>query len=105
MMKALICHSFGTPENLKLGELDRPKINPNQVLIQVKACGVNYPDALIIQNLYQFKPDLPFAPGGEVSGIALEVGSEVEHIKVGDRVFALTGWHPRPLLGHDLTST
>ena len=91
-MKALICHSFGTPENLKLGELDRPNISPNQVLIQVKACGVNFPDALIIQNLYQFKPELPFAPGGEVSGIAIQVGSDVKHIKAGDKVFALTGW-------------
>jgi len=75
-----------------MDELDEPEIQPNQVLIQVKACGVNFPDTLIIQNQYQFKPDLPFAPGGEVSGIATKVGPEVKHIKEGNRVFALTGW-------------
>ncbi|NVJ47737.1 MAG: NADPH:quinone oxidoreductase family protein, partial [Cytophagia bacterium] len=91
-MKALICHSFGLPENLKMGELEKPKIKENQVLIQVKACGINFPDTLIIQDKYQFKPELPFAPGGEVSGIAIEVGADVKHIKKGDRVFALTGW-------------
>lgn len=91
-MKALVCHQFGTPDQLSFGELPKPEIAPNQVLIQVKACGVNFPDTLIIRNLYQFKPDLPFAPGGEVSGIAVEVGAEVKHIKTGDHVFALTGW-------------
>lgn len=92
MMKALLCHSFGSPENLELGEVEIPQIKANQVLIQVKACGVNFPDSLIIQDKYQFKPELPFSPGGEVSGIASEVGSEVKHIKKGDHVFALTGW-------------
>ena len=53
-MKALVCHSFGLPENLKMDELETPQIQPNQVLIQVKACGVNFPDTLIIQNKYQF---------------------------------------------------
>ncbi|NVK83661.1 MAG: NADPH:quinone oxidoreductase family protein [Cytophagia bacterium] len=91
-MKALICHQFGLPETLKMGELEKPGIKANQVLIQVKACGVNFPDNLIIQDKYQFKPELPFAPGGEVSGIATEVGADVKHIKKGDRVFALTGW-------------
>jgi len=91
-MRALVCNSFGPPENLVMDELDEPEIQPNQVLIQVKACGVNFPDTLIIQNQYQFKPDLPFAPGGEVSGIATKVGPEVKHIKEGNRVFALTGW-------------
>lgn len=91
-MKALICHQFGLPENLKMGELEKPGIKANQVLIEVKACGVNFPDNLIIQDKYQFKPELPFAPGGEVSGIAVEVGADVKHIKKGDRVFALTGW-------------
>ncbi len=91
-MKALLCTKHGLPEELELSEIDKPKIDPHQVLIKVKACGVNFPDTLIIQNLYQFKPELPFAPGGEVSGIAEEVGSEVRHIEVGDPVFALTGW-------------
>lgn len=91
-MKALLCHQHGLPESLKLSETETPQIGSKQVLIKVKACGVNFPDSLIIQNLYQFKPDLPFAPGGEVSGVAEAVGSEVKHIKPGDSVFALTGW-------------
>lgn len=91
-MKALICHEFGRPDKLAFGDLPKPKIGSNQVLIEVKACGVNFPDTLIIRNLYQFKPELPFAPGGEVAGIAVEIGSGVKHIKKGDHVFALTGW-------------
>jgi NADPH2:quinone reductase len=91
-MKALACHQFGSPDHLIYGDLPRPKLGPKQVLIEVKACGINFPDTLIIQNLYQFKPELPFAPGGEVSGMAIEVGAEVQHIQVGDPVFALTGW-------------
>jgi len=91
-MKAVVCEQFGKPDQLVFGELTQPEIDANQVLIEVKACGVNFPDTLIIQNLYQFNPELPFAPGGEVAGIAVEVGTEVKHIKKGDHVFALTGW-------------
>jgi len=91
-MKALLCHQFGLPEDLKIQEAEIPIIQPNQILIEVKACGVNFPDSLIIQNKYQFKPELPFAPGGEVSGLAVEVGDEIKHIQKGDKVFALTGW-------------
>jgi NADPH2:quinone reductase len=91
-MKALVCHQFGNPQQLEYGELPKPKIAAHQVLIEVKACGINFPDTLIIQNKYQFKPELPFAPGGEVAGVAVEVGPEVRHIKKGDHVFALTGW-------------
>lgn len=68
-MKALVCTSFGMPERLNYGEFKSPVINDNQLLIKVKCCGVNYPDSLIIQNKYQFKPELPFSPGGEVSGV------------------------------------
>ena len=60
-MKVLLCKQHGFPEQLELTETAKPVIKPNQVLINVKACGVNFPDALIIQNLYQFKPDLPFS--------------------------------------------
>lgn len=91
-MKALVCQQFGNPDTLVFGELPKPNTNTNQVLIEIKACGVNFPDTLIIRDLYQFKPELPFAPGGEVSGIAVEVGADVRHIKPGDHVFALTGW-------------
>ena len=91
-MKAVLCTSFGLPETLQLSEVPSPKIEDGEVLIQVKACGVNFPDVLIIQNKYQFKPTLPFSPGGEVSGIILNVGEKVKHLKKGDRVLALCGW-------------
>lgn len=91
-MKALLCSEFGSTKNLKLGNAERPKPNKGQLVITVKACGVNFPDSLIIQNKYQFKPELPFSPGGEVSGIIKEVGEGVQHLKVGDHVFSLTGW-------------
>ncbi|GHE72777.1 NADPH:quinone oxidoreductase [Roseivirga thermotolerans] len=91
-MKALVCEQFGLPENLSMKTLPLPVPNGQQVLIEVHACGVNFPDALIIQNKYQFKPQLPFAPGGEVAGRVVEVGSEVKHLSQGDLVFALTGW-------------
>lgn len=91
-MKALLCNEFGQPESLILSDIGEPKPADNQVLIKVKACGVNFPDTLIIQNKYQFKPELPFAPGGEVSGVVKAIGKNVNHVKVGDSVFALTGW-------------
>lgn len=91
-MKSLLCKSFGPPESLVLSEVAIPKPGPNQILIRVKACGVNFPDTLIIQDKYQFKPELPFAPGGEVSGIVEAIGDRVQHVKSGDSVFALTGW-------------
>ncbi len=91
-MKALLCHQFGQPETLSLSDIEIPTPGPDHVLIQVKACGVNFPDILIIQDKYQFKPELPFAPGGEVSGIVAAVGDNVKHVRKGDHVFALTGW-------------
>ena len=91
-MKALRCHQFGQPESLSLSDIDIPVPDENQILIKVKACGINFPDTLIIQDKYQFKPELPFSPGGEVSGIVTSVGENVRHVKVGENVFALTGW-------------
>lgn len=91
-MKALLCTAFGPPERLVLQEIESPKPGKGQVLIDVKACGVNFPDTLIIEGKYQFKPPLPFAPGGEVAGVVAEVGEGVTHLKSGDRVFSLTGW-------------
>lgn len=91
-MKAIICDQFGLPETLKFGELPDPKPAKNQLLIQVEACGVNFPDVLIIQNKYQFKPELPFSPGGEVAGKVIEVGEGVVQFQVGQPVLALCGW-------------
>ena len=91
-MKAIICDQFGLPETLRLGDLPDPKPGKNQLLIQVEACGVNFPDVLIIQNRYQFKPELPFSPGGEVAGKVIEVGEGVSQFQLGQSVLALCGW-------------
>jgi NADPH2:quinone reductase len=91
-MKAVLSKEVGGPETLVLEELPDPVAGPGQVLIDVKACGVNYPDVLIIEDKYQFKPPRPFAPGGEVSGVIAAVGEGVTRFKVGDRVLASTGW-------------
>jgi NADPH:quinone reductase len=91
-MKAVLCKQHGLPDTLVVEEIPSPKAGAKQVVITVKACGVNFPDTLIIQNKYQFKPELPFSPGGEVAGIIKEVGEGVSHLSVGDTVIAMTGW-------------
>jgi NADPH2:quinone reductase len=91
-MKAIICSEHGGPELLQLIEIATPEIGTDQVLIDVHYCGVNFPDTLIIQDKYQFKPPLPFSPGGEIAGIVMQIGPDVKNCKVGDRVMALCGW-------------
>jgi len=91
-LKAILCEQYGPPETLVLTEVPSPRAGTGQLVISVRACGVNFPDTLIIQNKYQIKPSLPFSPGGEVSGIVKEVGEGVTHFNVGDRVFSLTGY-------------
>lgn len=91
-MKALLCLNHGLPDTLVLQDIPVPALQPDEVRIEVKACGINFPDVLIIQNKYQFKPELPFSPGGEVSGIVLETGEKVKHLKPGNKVLALCGW-------------
>lgn len=91
-MKAVLCTHFGPPEELVIQEVPSPDIGPRQVRVAVNACGLNFPDTLMIQDKYQFKPPLPFSPGGEVAGTILAVGAEVEGYSVGDRVIAMTGW-------------
>ncbi|MDH5420451.1 MAG: NADPH:quinone oxidoreductase family protein [Acidimicrobiia bacterium] len=91
-MRAVLCTEHGLPESLTIAEVPDPIPGPGQVVIQVGAAGVNFPDTLIIQNLYQFKPELPFSPGGEVAGTVGGVGDGVEHVAVGDRVIAFPGW-------------
>lgn len=90
-MKALLSTATGGPETLVLGDLPRPTAGAGQIVIDVKACAVNYPDVLIIEDRYQFKPARPFAPGGEVAGIVSEIGEGVTEFKVGDRVIAGCG--------------
>ncbi len=86
-MKAIRCKTYGPPTNLVLEEIDGLRPGPKEVVVQVRACGLNFPDTLIIQGLYQFKPELPFTPGSDIAGIVKEVGDEVKHLKVGDAVF------------------
>ena len=86
-MKAILCKAFGAPSSLVLEEVESPKPKEKEVLVTLKACGVNFPDTLIIQGLYQFKPALPFTPGSDIAGIVKEVGEGVKHLKVGDEVF------------------
>ena len=90
-MKAVLCKAFGPPEILVIEDIESLKPGKGQVVISVKACGVNFPDTLIIQGKYQSKPPFPFTPGSEVAGIVKEVGEGVDHVKVGNRVIAFTG--------------
>lgn len=90
-MKAMLCTHYGPPEELELRELPSPKAGKGQAVITVKACGVNFPDVLLIQDKYQFRPPLPFPPGGEVAGVIKEVGEGVTSVKPGDRVMASMG--------------
>jgi NADPH2:quinone reductase len=85
-MKALVSTQPGGPDTLVLGEMPDPSVGPGEVLVAVRACGVNYPDLLIIQDLYQFKPQRPFAPGAEIAGVVDAVGAGVENVRPGDRV-------------------
>ncbi|MEY2921023.1 MAG: hypothetical protein RL261_2328 [Pseudomonadota bacterium] len=91
-MKALLSRQAGGPETLTLEDVADPTPEPGQVLIAMRACGLNFPDALLIRDLYQLRPPRPFAPGGEVAGIVLDVGRDVTHVRAGDRVLAMPGW-------------
>lgn len=91
-MKAILCTEYGGPELLKYTETEDPSPGEKEVVIEVAACAVNFPDVLIIQNKYQFKPELPFSPGGEVAGVIASVGPGVKHLQIGQRVLALCGW-------------
>ncbi len=85
-MKAIVCNKFGTPETLQYQEIETPSPKEAEVLITVKACSVNFPDTLIIQGKYQFRPEFPFSPGSDVAGVIVKVGENVKHFKVGDEV-------------------
>ena len=90
-MKALLSHAPGGSETLELAEVDDPTAGPGQLLVRVKACAINYPDVLIIEDKYQFKPPRPFAPGGEIAGLVESVGEGVAAWSEGDRVIAMLG--------------
>jgi len=85
------CKEFGPPELLVLEEVEPPRAGPGQIVVDVHACAINFPDVLMIQDKYQFKPGLPFSPGAEVSGVVASLGEGVTRVSVGDRVFANIG--------------
>lgn len=91
-MRAVLSKAAGGPESLSVEEIMDPVPKAGEVVIEVKAIGINYPDTLIIEDRYQFKPERPFAPGGEVAGIVDAVGEGVKGVKRGDRVMAVPGW-------------
>jgi NADPH2:quinone reductase len=91
-MKAVLCKAYGMPETLVIEEVEPLRAGKGQIVVEVKACGVNFPDTLIIQGKYQFKPAMPFSPGSEVAGVVKEVGEGVKGVSVGDHVIASTGW-------------
>ncbi len=91
-MKAVLCKTLGPAQNLVLEEVASPVPKKNEILLDVHAAGVNFPDTLIIEGKYQFQPPMPFSPGGEAAGVISAVGEKVGDLKVGDRVMALTGW-------------
>lgn len=91
-MRAIICKAYGPPESLVVENVPSPVPAKGQVIVAVKAAGINFPDALIIEGKYQIKPVPPFSPGFEVAGVIKEVGDEVSGFKSGDRVIAITTW-------------
>ncbi len=90
-MKALRCNAFGPIQNLSVEDIARPAPAAGEVLVDVHAASINFPDALMVQGLYQVKPELPFTPGAELAGVISAVGDGVTHVKVGDRVVCSTG--------------
>ncbi|MDG9883981.1 NADPH:quinone oxidoreductase family protein [Pseudomonas sp. GD04058] len=91
-MKALLCKAHGPASDLVLEEVASPAPKKNEILLDVHAASVNFPDTLIIEGKYQFKPPLPFSPGGEAAGVVSAAGESAGGFKAGDRVMALTGW-------------
>src|SRR5512134_3418558 len=89
-MKAVLCKQFGPPDSLVVEEVASPRAGPGEAVISVKAASLNFPDVLIIQNKYQFKPPLPFSPGSELAGVVKEVGAGVHGWRAGDKVMGCT---------------
>ena len=88
-MKAIVCNEFAPVEQLKFIDVPDPQAKKGEVVVDIKACGVNFPDGLLVQGLYQLKPPFPFIPGGEVAGVISQLGEGVTHLKTGTRVIAL----------------
>jgi NADPH2:quinone reductase len=90
-VRAVVCKQFGPPEDLVIEEMDDPAAGEGQIVVDVKAAAVTFPDSLVIEDKYQFKAQPPFVPGGEVGGVVSEVGPGVEGFAVGDRVTCSAG--------------
>src|SRR3954469_2739935 len=99
-MKAVLSREPGGPETLVLADAPEPTAGPGEVLLEVRACGVNFPDSLIIADKYQFRPKRPFAPGGEVAGVVAALGEGVTGLRVGDRVIGATGFSSHAFREH-----
>jgi NADPH:quinone reductase-like Zn-dependent oxidoreductase len=91
-MRALLSHEPGGPETLRIEQVDEPTPGPGELLVRVRACSINYPDVLIIEDKYQLKPRRPFAPGSEIAGEVIEIGSGIEGWSGGDRLIAAIGF-------------
>lgn len=90
-MKAIVCKTYGPPENLVIEEIDDPVAAENEAVVQIYSASLNFPDGLQIQGKYQFQPPMPFTPGSEVGGIITSVGAGIQDFAVGDRVMATPG--------------
>ena len=91
-MKAVLCKNFGTPKNLVIEDIAEPDLNCGQVRIEIKACGVNFPNLLMIAGKYQRQPPMPFSPGCEIAGNIIEIAPDITEFKLGQRVVAITGF-------------
>lgn len=91
-MKAVVCRAFGTPADLTIEDLPDPVAGPGEVVVAMRACGLNFFDTLIVAGRYQFRPDFPFSPGGEIAGVVERLGAGVGGVSVGDRVVAHLRW-------------
>src|SRR5215468_3072096 len=91
-MRAILCHSFGPPESLSLEKIDDPVGGPDDVVVDVRAAALNFPDVLMIEGKYQSQPPFPFSPGGEFAGVVRTVGANIRSFKAGDGVFGGSGF-------------
>lgn len=89
-MKAIVCKAYGGPENLSYEDFPSRAVGATEVRLEVKAAAVNFPDTLVIQGKYQFRPEPPFVPGAEVAGIVTEVGAKVQHVRPGDAAVSVS---------------
>jgi NADPH2:quinone reductase len=91
-LKALLCTRLGSPDLLVIGTMPSPDPRPNEIVVKVQAAGLNFFDTLIISGKYQYRPELPFSPGAEISGTVIKLGREVTGFFLGARVMAFTSW-------------